>query len=344
MYNIQLTKQEISSILDKNNDFKTVMLQFPDGLLDKFSTEIIFFLKKRNPRIKVIVSGDPSYGACDLPINQALYFGLQVDAIFHFGHSTFAFPKPDLNIAIFYFTVDASIAIDWSLIKEELTMYKWKKIGILSTIQHTKILKDAKIHLGSGGYGITIYKEGQILGCNQDRAKKIAKDVDGFLVISGGNFHASPIVVATGKETLRYDPFNKNFQLFDLNYRNLYLKKRYASILKARSAKIWGVLLSLKSGQFPSDAGTKMVNMIENAGKTAVLIPMYRIDPNHLINFNDIDAWVINLCPRIATDDFVSFNKPILTARELMVTLGLLDWEVFTNFNVKDQLLILETE
>ena len=51
--------------------------------------------------------------------------------------------------------------------------------------------------------------------------------------------------------------------------------------------------------------------MIEKAGKTAILIPMNRIDPNHLINFNDIDAWVINLCPRIATDDFVSFNKPI---------------------------------
>ena len=59
------------------------------------------------------------------------------------------------------------------------------------------------------------HKEGQILGCNQDRATKIANRVDGFLVIAGGDFHASPIVTATNRHTLRYDPFRESIKIFD---------------------------------------------------------------------------------------------------------------------------------
>jgi 2-(3-amino-3-carboxypropyl)histidine synthase len=148
--------------------------------------------------------------------------------------------------------------------------------------------------------------------------------------------------VATGRPTLRFDPFSQEFQLFDIKYKDSYLKKRYAQITKAKEAKTWGVLISLKSGQKPADNGKRIVNLLTNAGRKAILVPMFRIDPNHLINFHKIDAWVINLCPRIATDDFVSFNKPILTARELMVTLGLLNWDTFINPLGEDQLLVIE--
>lgn len=339
MYKIEAVKKEINSILVTNIQYKKVMLQFPDGLLDKFILEIVLFLKEKG--ISSIIAGDPSYGACDLPVHQSLYFNFDVNAIFHFGHSTFAFPKPDIEIDVYYFIVEADIEIDWNLINEELSKYTWKKIGILTTIQHTNILNQAGIHLGKD-YSIVVHKEGQILGCNQDRAKKIANDVDAFLVIAGGDFHASPVVIATGKETLRFDPFNKGFYLFDNEYRNKYLKKRYASIIKAKKAKVWGVLLSLKSGQFPKDAGARIVKILEDAGKIVMIIPMFRIDPNHLINFGDVDAWVISLCPRIATDDFVSFNKPILTARELLVALNLMTWENFVNDKSKEQLLTIE--
>lgn len=339
MYKIESVKAEIDSVIHEHPEISTVMLSFPDGLLDKFSTEIYFHLKKKN--ILPIMAGDPSYGACDLPVNQSVHFDFNVDAIFHFGHSTFAFPPPKTSVDIYYFTVEADVKIDWQLIHSKLNEYSWRTVGLLTTIQHTKVLEEAKEKF-TNRINVKIYKEGQILGCNQDRAKKIADEVDAFIVIAGGNFHASPVVVATGKDTLRFDPFNKSFELFEEKYRNLYLKKRFAVINKAKSAKIWGVLVSLKSGQYPADGGRRLIQILEKNSKTAILIPMYRIDPNHLINFTDIDAFVINLCPRIATDDFVVFNKPILTAREMMVSLGILDWEVFTDFKKPSQLLILE--
>lgn len=337
MYKLESVKNEISVVLHSAN-YKKIILQFPDGLLDTFLMDIFNFLTQEL-HVEVIVAGDPSYGACDLPTVQAEI--LKADTIFHFGHSTFAFPPPNIGIPIHYFTVEADITIDWELILHELKKYNWKKVGLLTTIQHTTVMDEIKEHCTKDSPQFLIHKEGQILGCNQNRAASIAKDVDGFLVLAGGNFHASPVVVATGRPTLRFDPFTKQFELFDDNYRQTYLKKRFAQITKAKDAKTFGVLISLKSGQKPADNGNRLVNLLTKAGKKAMLIPMFRIDPNHLINFHQIDAWVINLCPRIATDDFISYNKPILTARELMVVLGLLDWEIFANPPGEDQLLVI---
>ena len=331
-----MVKEEIDQVLKVNN-YKRIVLQFPDGLLDTFLYDINLFLEEKGK--EVIIAGDPSYGACDLPTVQAEI--MNADAIFHFGHSTFAFPPPKIGIAIHYFTVEADVQINWKKVLDELKKYQWKKIGLLTTIQHINVLNEIKKYTTKDSPEFLMHKEGQILGCNQNRATAIAKDVDAFLVLAGGDFHASPVVIATGKPTLRFDPFSQEFQLFDQNYRETYLKKRFAQITKAKDAKTWGILISLKSGQKPLDNGKRLVNLLKNAGKRAMLIPMFRVDPNHLMNFNKIDAWVINLCPRIATDDFVSFTKPILTARELLVALGLLDWNIFTNPIGEDQLLVL---
>ena len=205
MYKLDTVKNEISKVLESSN-YKKVILQFPDGLLDTFLINIFNFLTEEY-HIESIIAGDPSYGACDLPTVQAEI--LKVDAIFHFGHSTFAFPPPTIGIPIHYFTVEADVKIDWPFILKTLQQYPWKKIGLLTTIQHTTIMSEIHSYTTLNSPQFFIHKEGQILGCNQNRASVIEKDVDAFLVHAGGNFHASPVVVATGKPTLRFDPFSK---------------------------------------------------------------------------------------------------------------------------------------
>lgn len=343
MYKFEKSFRFIDKILEENN-YSRILLQFPDGLLGEFCTKIIKYLENK---IEFILSGDPSYGACDLPTHQATIF--EVDAIFHFGHSTFAFPsskwQSNTGILIYYFPVEADVIIQWDKISKKILEMGWKTVGLITTIQHSSIINQAQQWLSKDNIKPIIHRKGQILGCNQDRAMKIANKVDGFLVIAGGDFHASPIVIATNRPTIRYDPFNISFKIFDQNYRNLYLKKRYAMILKARDAKIWGILLAVKSGQLPSDHGQSILKLIQKHGRIGIIIPMTRIDPSHLINMELIDAWVINLCPRIATDDFISFSKPILTTRELAVALGTLSWERFAKPNpeFEEQLLILES-
>ena len=316
-----------------------IMLQFPDGLLGQPLQQVVDLLKEYG--VQSIIAADPSYGACDLPTQQADL--LHIDMIFHFGHSTYAFPPPKgFKSRIHYFPVDAVFEIPWTTIGTKITALGWKNVGLLTTIQHIKLLSQAKQILSPMGIEVYQHYEGQILGCNQDRAVKINSFVDGFLVIAGGDFHASPVVVATGKPTLRYDPFNGSFNLFDLNYRDKYLARRYAMIEKAHHAKRWGVLLSGKSGQLPRDHGQRIINMLTQAGYEATPFIMYRIYANHLLNFETIDAWVITLCPRIATDDYVLFNKPILTTRELAELLGDLTWDHFISPKIQEHLLTIE--
>lgn len=338
MYNVAALLEELSSVIGQHNPYRRVVVQFPDGLLGRVSSVVCDYLTSHG--FDVAIAGDPSYGACDLPVHQASLF--QADAIFHFGHSSFAFPPPKEGPPVHYFIVEAETTIRWDLISDEFKKMGWRTVGLVTTIQHTQIIAKAREELVQGDVHVQLFEEGQILGCNQLRARKVAHEADGILVIAGGNFHASPIVVATGRPTLRYDPFNNSFLLFGEEYRLNYLKQRYAMIVKARSAMRWGVLISVKSGQIPRDLGQYTVDLLRKAGKTAFPVMMYRVDANHLANYGDIDAWVINLCPRIATDDSGSFNKPILTTRELMVALGVLSWESFTTPSVDDHLLIFE--
>ncbi|MFW9930023.1 MAG: diphthamide biosynthesis enzyme Dph2 [Candidatus Thorarchaeota archaeon] len=316
-----------------------ILIQFPDGLLGETFEKVVKLLDEYG--IESIIAADPSYGACDLPISLAEI--LKIDIIFHFGHSTFAFPPPkEFHGKIYYFPVEANVKIDWQAIKNEIIKLNWKKIGLLVTIQHINLFAEATKAFEDANIVVRQHKEGQILGCNQDRAVKIMSDVDGFLVIAGGDFHASPVVVTTNKPTVRYDPFNGSFKVFDHKYRQKYLAKRFAMIEKARSANNWGILLSAKSGQLSRDHGNRLKLLLERNGRKAKIFLMHRIDLNHLINFETIDAWVITLCPRIATDDYVNINKPILTSREVSVVVGDLDWEKFIFPSSEEHFLTIE--
>ena len=85
------------------------MIQFPDGLLGNVCKTIISHL--RNLNVEIILAGDPSFGACDLPTHQAELF--KVETIFHFGHSSFAFPlstwQQRTGISIHYFPIEANV-------------------------------------------------------------------------------------------------------------------------------------------------------------------------------------------------------------------------------------------
>ncbi|MHA2156408.1 MAG: hypothetical protein ACXABU_13765 [Candidatus Hodarchaeales archaeon] len=62
---------EIDQIVQKirENSYNSVLIQFPEGMLDKPLKTIKETLSKEN--IKVYVAGDPSYGICDLAVDLA---------------------------------------------------------------------------------------------------------------------------------------------------------------------------------------------------------------------------------------------------------------------------------
>ncbi|HPZ08543.1 MAG TPA: diphthamide synthesis protein [Candidatus Eremiobacteraeota bacterium] len=57
------------------------------------------------------------------------------------------------------------------------------------------------------------------------------------------------------------------------------------------------------------------------------LIKIREINPDLLMDFPNIDAYINTACPRISLDTPRKFQKPILTVNEFMVVCGEYSWE-----------------
>ena len=86
-YDLELDKA-IKTIKDENA--KTVMLQFPDGLKNK-SQAIADEIEKKTGAKCLIWMGS-CFGACDIPQKSALE-ALKVDLLIQWGHSEWPFSK-----------------------------------------------------------------------------------------------------------------------------------------------------------------------------------------------------------------------------------------------------------
>ncbi len=150
---------------------------------------------------------------------------------------------------------------------------------------------------------------GQVLGCNYSNVKSIADEVDAFLFIGGGLFHALGVALSTSKPTVVADPYdNRAFSIDDEAQK--IIKQRWASIEEARKAKNFGVLIGLKPGQKKIDQALKIKDLAQKHGSAAFLLAAREITPETFLEFPSIDAYVNTACPRISLDAPGSFQSP----------------------------------
>jgi len=312
-------KEEIKKIKAKR-----VLLQLPEGL------------KPEGPRLAdaientgalPIVSADPCYGACDLATVDAQSLG--VDLIIHYGHSKLLRYEP---VPTIYVEARATIKVDDSVEKALPLLEKWRRIGLTTTIQHVQTLDVAREILLHAGKTVVIGEAahdsypGQVIGCDFSNAKSMADDVEAFLFIGGGRFHALGIALSTSKPTIVADPYEK--RAFSVNEEaGKILKQRWLSIEEAKNARTFAVLVGLKPGQKRLEEALKMRDMLRETGKRAFLFSVRNVTPEALMNFLAIDAYVNTACPRLSMDDASRFRKPMLTMNEASVVIGKLSWE-----------------
>ncbi len=121
-----------------------------------------------------------------------------------------------------------------------------------------------------GDAGSMMYS-GQVSGCDYSNVKSIANDVDAFLFVGGGRFHALGIALATGKPTIVADPYeNRAHSVNDEAHK--VLKQRWACIEEAKNAKTFGVIIGLKPGQKHFDEALKIKSKLEKSGKISLPI------------------------------------------------------------------------
>lgn len=300
----------------KEKHCKTVGLQFPEGFKRqafKIAGEL-----EDDTGSDVIISGNPCFGACDIDTTLAG----KVDVMFHFGHSKMG----NFENVIF---IEARSNVDvLECLKIALPLFKTKNIGLITTVQHIHKLEETARFLdengkkGISGKGdIRVSYPGQVLGCNFTAARLECEE---YLYIGSGIFHPLGVAIATGKRVVAADPYMN--QAIEVSPEK-FIRKRSGYIAKSLEAKVFGIIVSSKSGQNRIDLARKLSGMATRHGKKAQIILMDLVTPEQLLAFK-VDAYVNTACPRITIDDAERFHVPVLTPGEFEIVLGERKWEL----------------
>jgi 2-(3-amino-3-carboxypropyl)histidine synthase len=312
-------KQEITKL-----DAKRVLIQMPEGLKPD-APKIAKIVEKCGAL--AIISADPCYGACDIAIGEAE--GLGVDLIVHFGHSKMVKHDP---VPTIYVEARATVTLDKAVEQSLPLLSSYTSIGLATSVQHLQTLNIAREILTRAGKTVIVGDTGQIAypgqvsGCNYSNAKSIANKVEAFLFIGGGMFHALGIALSTSKPTFIADPYDNRAYPINVEAQKI-LKQRFAIIQEAKNAKQLGIFIGLKPGQKHLDTAVHMKELAEKNGKAAYLLAAREINPETLLEFPSIDAYVNTACPRVSLEATGKFQKPVLTINEFKVVCGESSWE-----------------
>ena len=303
---------------------KIVLLQLPEGL--KPQAPHLAKIVQESGALPV-VSSDPCYGACDLAVSEAKLLG--ADLIIHYGHTAMI---QNSEIPTVYFEAPLKIGIKEVITKALSLLEDWNKIGLITTVQHIQQLDEVKNLFEAAGKTVFVgnagrfQHPGQVLGCDFSNALAVLENVEAYVFVGGGRFHAIGAALATGKPTIIADPYEQlAYPIHDQTRR--IVMQRWANISEAKNAKHFGILVSLKPGQMKFKDAQNMKGKLEKKGFFTILFALKEISPRALMQFPTIDAFVNTACPRLALDDAPNFDKPILSIKETLVLLGELKWE-----------------
>ena len=296
-----------------------ILLQFPEGL----KQEALKHAKELEAKgDEVFISASPTFGACDLAIDEARSIG--AEKLVHFGHAEFK--HVDFNIEYVEYRIDAPL----DLLPKSLEALKdYRKLCLMTTIQHIHQLGAIRDFYKNEGKEIVFNKpngfaknEGQLLGCDPGNVRALDRKVDAFVYFGGGLFHPVGALLQTTKPFLIIDPFQKRIERIDA-MREAYGKRSRGKVLAAMNAKRFGILVSTKNGQYNMNLAAELKKKIEADGQSAAILVSNTSDFESINNMLEFDAFVNTACPRISLDDSERLRKPLLSAEELSTVLKL---------------------
>jgi 2-(3-amino-3-carboxypropyl)histidine synthase len=294
----------------KERGVKRVALQFPAGLKRR-AAEYAGALRGKG--FDVTVSGDPCYGACDLALDTLGHAGVLV----HFGHA-----PVDIQEKVIFVPYD--VDFDISILEKVLPLLKGKTTGLVTTVQHTRMIPAMESFLKEKGVDVRVAEgsgrtplRGQVLGCCFSSARETGADE--ILFVGTGLFHPIGIALATKARVVALDPLTGS--AYEVSGEAL-LRRRFAIIEKARGAEKIGIIVSTKTGQNRMELARRLAFLSPHA----VIVTMKEVNPDELLNLG-FAAYVNTACPRLAYDDQVRFPVPVLSPQEFEILCGVRSWD-----------------
>jgi 2-(3-amino-3-carboxypropyl)histidine synthase len=290
---------------------RVIRLQFPEGL-KRYGPDVAKRIQQQI-NVTVLLSGNPCYGACDLD------YDAQADLLVHFGHAEI----PEIAAQRVHFVEMRSDVNVIPVANDALRLIKGPRVGLVTNVQHVhtlgsvcRCLESAGLQCSIGSGDRRVKYPGQVLGCNFSSARAI--DVDEYLYIGGGAFHALGVALATGKRVIAADPFLHRTSIPDAS---LIMKQRYALITKALDAGTFCVLAGTKTGQRRLGLALELAEQAIERGYDAYTVTINELTPWTLYQF-PAEAYVNTACPRVTIDDAARFKAPMLTPIEFEMVIG----------------------
>jgi len=302
---------------------KRVLLQFPEGL-KPFSTEVVDRLRSRLPEVEFLISGEPSFGACDVAEDEVKAVG--ADLILHFGHSPYTWYYP--KFPTLFVEVRSTSPLREDLVSELIDVlvdYGARSVSLTSTLQYVRQMGELASKLEDrfkvkvGRPSSPYMHEGQVLGCDY----RAVEEADVNVHLSSGLFHALGVGLATGRPVVKVDLDNS--RVVDLTPEvNRVLKVRYGKILQAMDARTWVIVQGLKVGQNRPLMVRFLESSLRSKGFKTYVVTSKNLSVESLRNIDRsyVDAYVITSCPRLPTDDLYNFEKPVLTPGEAKMVIN----------------------
>jgi len=301
---------------------KKVLVQLPEGIKQN-AFDILNVFDELG--IEVVFSGETCWGGCSIAVDEAK--SVKADLIVHFGHSEFM----RVDFPVVYIPIKDELNLIPLLEKSLTDLKKFRSIGLSLSVQHIHDLKNVVGFYEKNSKKVVLSKkkgnvsyEGHVVGCQYSGFKAIESEVDCFVVV-GNNFHSMGAALAVNKPVFLIDVYNNEFKSMK-EIKDKILKQRILSVEKFKEAKKIGIIVGVKQGQ-QFGSYKSLTDKFKKTGKEVVVLTINEFSPDKLINFYNIDAFVELACPRIATDDFAKYRKPIITFKEALVALGEKSWD-----------------
>ncbi len=291
----------IAKIKASGHKFSRAMLQLPNGLKQR-SFEIAEALEKEF-KCEVVVAGNPCYGACDLPLEEAE--AAAAELIVHIGHKPFYVNVPT-KMPVVYYDWPIEVNMDDKKISDALSKIPEKKIGLATSVQYLHMLDRVKSMLEKQGKTVEI--GGYVLGCWAEGCAKIKPKVDCFLFVGSGHFHPF------GFDCKYFLDFEKA-ELSDISKEiELFERRKWARIAKAKDARSFCILVTGKSGQKELlGRAEELKAKLERKDKKAFILMLDEINEDALMGIK-ADAFINTACPRLQDDQW---SRPLVNANDL---------------------------
>ncbi|MGC9011501.1 diphthamide biosynthesis enzyme Dph2 [Thermogladius sp.] len=296
-----------------------VLLQAPDGLKKLY--DCLGGLLRKVRDVEVYYSASPSFGACDIPLEEVAL--LRPDLVVHIGHAEYPLAEVEPPLRVVYVPVyyDVTPRAESLLeIEGSLSSRSWRRVAVVSPLTERLVAKRVADYLSSRGFDVREAEDRPILGCDYRSVISLAGSVDGFLLVSGGLFHALGAALYTDN-LLAYDPYREKVWDPSVEARKL-IRERIYTVVKLRNQALRRavVVAGARPGQFRPSVLNMVAKLLEKIGVEYVVTTVSYLTLDRLLTIDETfrpDFIVVTSCPRLPLDDFHDFHKPVLTPGEL---------------------------